>query len=86
MTMENIMSEFLRRSRTAKGLSMADVQVVSGIDPSTLSKYENGLRDPTLKNYRMLCRIYGADASEPFRMDPQKYGEFGELLVDSPST
>ena len=52
--------------REKLGLKQNEVERLTGIDTSTLSLYENGLRLPTVKNAMLLQDVYGVKWTEFF--------------------
>lgn len=54
----------LAKIRKTLGFTQADIESATGIDASSLSLYENGLRIPPLKNAKMLGALYGVHWSK----------------------
>lgn len=52
--------------RNRLGITQSEVERVTGIDTSTLSLYENGIRTPTVKNAKILGELYGIPWTEFF--------------------
>lgn len=52
------MMENLRKLREASHLTQLAVSVKTGIDQSLLSKYERGMRPPTVENLMILAELY----------------------------
>ena len=50
---------YLVKLRKMSGLTQDDVERVTGIDTSSLSFYENGLRMPPIKNAKKLGKLFG---------------------------
>ena len=55
---------YLRKLRKKSGLTQMDVEVMTGIDTSTLSLYENDIHSPTVKNAKKLGALYGVEWSD----------------------
>lgn len=51
--------EKLRLAREAKGLTLRDVEEISGVTISHLSNIERGLKDLTTGRFRTLALLYG---------------------------
>ena len=49
----------LLKIRKTLGMTQSEVERTTGIDSSTLSLYENGIRLPTIKNAKKLGELYG---------------------------
>lgn len=45
----------LRKARMMRGLSQNKLAKVAGISHSLISRYEAGIRQPTLRTFRMMC-------------------------------
>lgn len=56
----------LRKYRKANGLTQYDVEILTGIDASSQSFYENGLRLPTIKDAKKYGELYGFRWTEIF--------------------
>ena len=56
----------LRKYRKANGLTQYDVEILTGIDASSQSFYENGLRMPTIKDAKKYGELYGFRWSDIF--------------------
>ena len=50
---------YLAKIRKMSGLTQDDVERFTGIDTSSLSFYENGLRMPPIKNAKKLAKLFG---------------------------
>ncbi|MEV7928519.1 helix-turn-helix transcriptional regulator [Kitasatospora sp. NPDC088779] len=57
------LGELLRRLRIRRGMTGVQVAEATGIDPGTLSRYENGRRKVELLIVKTLLDLYGADES-----------------------
>ena len=51
----------VHKLRKKSGLTQTDVEKITGIDSSTISLYENGLRMPTVENAKKLGAFYGVN-------------------------
>lgn len=49
----------MRETRTAKGLSLSGLAEATGIDPSTLSRYEKGLQSPSVERGFLVANALG---------------------------
>ena len=56
--------EALRRAREDRGLTQTEVSELSGIPQTTLSTYETGRSEPTIKVMRALAVVYDTDPRE----------------------
>lgn len=56
----------LKEGRLRKNLKQSDVAKVIGVKSNTLSNYENGVSEPDIDTFAMLCKIYGLDVSYVF--------------------
>lgn len=45
----------LKIARERKGISQSELAKLSGLQPSSISHFENGRREPSVKNIRRLC-------------------------------
>lgn len=54
----------LRRVRTDRGLVQRDLARSAGVDPTLISKYEAGERQPSLATLRSLCEALGCTATD----------------------
>jgi len=53
--------EKLKEGRVAAGLKQSDVAKITGVKPSTLSGYENGIIEPSIDTLFTLYRLYSLD-------------------------
>ena len=49
----------VRELRLERDWSLRDLAHMTGISKSELSKYENGLAEPSITNYIKLCNVFG---------------------------
>lgn len=56
----------LKKYRKSNGWTQADVEILTGIDASAQSFYENGLRLPTVKDAKKYGELYGFKWSDIF--------------------
>lgn len=61
MKKQNIMGERLKRLREEKGLTLAEMEKLSGIGASTISNYENGIRTPRPSILESLMDFFNVD-------------------------
>jgi len=54
----------LRERRKAAGLSLRNIQEITGISKPSMSMYENGKRGLTIKRARILAKVYGCNWKE----------------------
>lgn len=59
-----VLGKVMRRVRKDHGLSSTTVAHVIGVDRSTINKYENGLRMPTLVNLLKFCGLFRVTIDE----------------------
>lgn len=57
-------AENLIKMRKQRGWTQMDVSIKSGINPKTLSSYENGRTEPSLGEVRKLCDIFDCSISQ----------------------
>lgn len=57
--MTNKTGEFLALCREIKGLSLRDVERLTGLSNASISQTENGHHGLTFKNAVKLCDVYG---------------------------
>ena len=55
--------------RITHGLSLRDLAVLSGVDPGTINRLENGLSVPRAKTVKALCDALEVPISELFDVD-----------------
>ena len=60
--MDNRLAVDLRVFRRRSGLSQADVAHLLGVHRSLVSKFEQGVREPSMEHVTFLCLIYGMRA------------------------
>lgn len=60
--MENRLAVDLRVFRRRSGLSQADVAHFLGVHRSLISKFEQGVREPSMEHVTFLCLLYGTRA------------------------
>ena len=65
----------LKKLRTDKGMTLKDVHEGTGIDGSTVSKYENGVKTPTTANSDKLAKFFKVDLSSLYTKTPDKVTE-----------
>jgi DNA-binding XRE family transcriptional regulator len=59
-----VLGRVMRKARMDYGLSSTTVANAIGVDRSTINKYENGLRMPTLVNLLKFCRLFRVTIDE----------------------
>lgn len=57
-------NKVLRKAREDRGLTQMEVSALSGIPQTTISSYEQGKSEPTVKVMRLLAIAYDIDPSE----------------------
>jgi transcriptional regulator with XRE-family HTH domain len=60
----NNLAQYLRDSRTRRGLTLAFLADVTDLSISYLSDLEHGRADPSLKTLRALASLYGMGAGD----------------------
>lgn len=61
--MNKYLMQTLKEGRLSKGLKQKDVAEIIGVKANTLSNYENGVSEPDIDTFVILCGIYGLDLS-----------------------
>lgn len=61
--MNKYLMRTLKEGRLSKGLKQKDVAEIIGVKANTLSNYENGVSEPDIDTFVILCGIYGLDLS-----------------------
>lgn len=72
-------AENLLRMRKQRGWTQIDLSIKTGINPKTLSSYENGRTEPNLGEVVKLCKVF--DCSIAFLTDT-KEREPGDISVE----
>ena len=62
--MNDYLIEKLKEGRKNKGLRQSDVTELTGIKATTLSNYENGITEPDIDTFLMLCDLYNLDFAD----------------------
>jgi transcriptional regulator with XRE-family HTH domain len=62
--MNDYLIEKLKEGRKNKGLRQSDVTKLTGIKATTLSNYENGITEPDIDTFLMLCDLYSLDFAD----------------------
>lgn len=55
--------------RVERGLSLRELSMLSGVDPGTINRLENGLSTPRAKTVKALCNALNVPISELFDID-----------------
>lgn len=53
--------DMIRKLRTEKGLSIEELAELSGTTPPSISRWERGLRTPSVDNYHKVMKALGAE-------------------------
>lgn len=56
--LKEYLPEILKKLRLERNMSQAMIEELTGIDRTTISAYEKGIRDPSLKNLIKLANLY----------------------------
>ncbi len=72
----------LRTARTRSGLTQRALSRRAGIDPSVLSAYENGQREPSARTFRRLLTAAGTELSLTDRWDSRRNGQIFEAVME----
>nr|DAW70643.1 MAG TPA: helix-turn-helix domain protein [Caudoviricetes sp.] len=64
IAMNKYLIKKLKEGRSNKGLRQSDVTKITGIKTTTLSNYENGVTEPDIDTFLMLCDLYDLDFYE----------------------
>ena len=59
--MNEYLVKALKDGRNKKGLKQSEVAALLGVKGGTLSNYENGISEPDIDTFAMLCEIYNLD-------------------------
>ena len=59
--MNSLLLKRLKEGRVKKGLKQSDVYKLTGIKNTTLSNYENGITEPDMDTFLLLCNLYDLD-------------------------
>ena len=51
-------------ARVNAGLTQGEVALKLNISQATLSSWERGITDPTIKQIRAMCALYGCDITD----------------------
>lgn len=62
--MNDYLIEKLKEGRKNKGLRQSDVTKLTGIKATALSNYENGITEPDIDTFLMLCDLYSLDFAD----------------------
>ena len=68
--------EELRRLRKAKGLSQAQLAVMAGLDPSTVSQIETGARHANMRTLARLAAALGSEVADLFPLEQAPLPDF----------
>lgn len=61
----------LKREREKRGLSLRDLSKLIGVDRSTISYWEHGLKTPRERNKLKLVRVFGVKIEELLAEDTE---------------
>lgn len=64
INMNEYLIKKLKEGRVDKSLRQSDVTKLTGIKTTTLSNYENGVTEPDIDTFLMLCDLYDLDFAE----------------------
>ena len=56
--LKEYLPEILKKLRLERNMSQAMIEELTGIDRTTISAYEKGIREPSLKNLIKLANLY----------------------------
>ncbi len=57
-------SKNLKQIRIEKGISTSQIAEHLGITQTSYNKYENGLREPNLSTFKMICQFLNVSSDE----------------------
>ena len=77
--MESNFGENLRKMRKQMGWTQVDLGVKSGINPKTLSSYEQGRTEPSLGEVVKLCKVFDCSISY---LTGTKEREPGDITIE----
>ena len=75
MTPSNSQDSKLQQARKARGLSLRDLEELTGINRSTLSKIETGSQVPSREHARILFNFYSGELLLSEIYDPKFFTE-----------
>lgn len=75
----------IQQARKEKGLTQFDLAVKVGVQPTTISEIERGIRVTTLKTLCSLCKVLELDPNEVEGIEVRKrVGRYGWRMVERP--
>lgn len=72
----------LRTARTRSGLTQRQLARRAGVDPSVLSAYEKGRREPSAHTFRLLLAAAGTQLTLTDRWDSRRNGQLFEAVME----
>ena len=80
--MIKLLSERLCELRIAKNMSQKQVAKLVGVDPSTISTYENATRAPSYPVLIRLSKVYGVSVDYLLGVEREKFPRFPSDMSD----
>jgi len=79
---KSILSERLRKSREAKGLTQQELSRLCGFGITQISRFETGLREPTTDAMRKIARTLGVSMDYLAGLVDIPHGQFQPPEID----
>ena len=77
--MNNNFAITIKKLRKERNISQENVEFYTGIDRTTISLYENGLREPNIKNACILADFYRVSLDFLFCRNNRKYNDITDI-------
>ena len=77
--MNNNFAITIKKLRKERNISQENVEFYTGIDRTTISLYENGLREPNIKNACILADFYRVSLDFLFCRNNRKYIDITDI-------
>lgn len=71
--MKNNFAKIIKQLRKENKYNQKEIEIYTGIDRTTISLYENGLREPNIKNACVLADFYNVSLDYLFGRNNRKY-------------
>ena len=80
MRLDNIIGEIITAKRESAGLSKSELARLSGLTPSAITYYEQGIRKPNIPSMSKICRVLGMSIDELLSNDKLGYDHVANLV------